>query len=167
MRESLWYASFRALLVTFFSIIGIALGLLFFFIIIGSAFSTTEEPERKYDVKIAPNAENIRKVMSDTTPIILKLNINGLIGLENLTMDAVRQMLVESREGDLKSNRVKALILNIETPGGSAIDSDGIYRAIKSYKEQYKVPVYAYVDGLCASGGMYVACAADKIYASE
>ena len=47
------------------------------------------------------------------------------------------------------------------------VDADGIYRAIKHYKEQYQVPVIAYVDGLCASGGMYIACAADKIYATD
>jgi protease-4 len=82
-------------------------------------------------------------------------------------MDAVRQMLVESREDILKNDRVKALMLNIESPGGAAVDADSIYHAVKAYKERYKVPVYAYVDGLCASGGMYVACAADKIYASE
>lgn len=167
MKESLWYASFRSLLVAFFSVIGLALGLFFFIIIIGSLASTTDELERKYEVKIAPNAENVRKVMAETTPVILKLNFNGIIGLDSLTMESIRQMLVESREGDLKSDRVKALILNIESPGGSAIDSDSIYHAIKAYKQQYKVPVYAYVDGICASGGMYIACAADKIYASE
>ncbi|MBI3508459.1 MAG: S49 family peptidase, partial [Chlamydiia bacterium] len=41
-----------------------------------------------------------------------------------------------------------------------------IYSMLKQYKEQYKVPIYAYVDGLCASGGMYIASSADKIFAS-
>ena len=167
MRESLWYVSFRALLVTFFSIIGLALGLIPFFIIIGGFTTSESEPELKYTVKVAPNAENVRKIMPDTTPVILKLNVAGVIGVDSLTMEAIRQVLVESREDTLKNDRVKAIILYMESPGGSAIDSDGIYHALKAYKEQYKVPVYAYVDGMCASGGMYIACAADKIYASD
>lgn len=168
MKESLWYVSFRSLLVTLFSMIGVALGLILFIILFGGAFFNIEtEPEYKYAVKIAPNAEGVRKSMPDTTPVILKLDIAGTIGTDTLTMDSVKQMLIESREDTLKDNRVKGLMLYIQSPGGAAVDSDSIYHAIKAYKEQYKVPVYAYVDGLCASGGMYVACAADKIYASE
>ncbi len=34
------------------------------------------------------------------------------------------------------------------------------------YKQKYQIPIYAYVDGLCASGGVYVSLAADKIYAT-
>jgi signal peptide peptidase SppA len=55
----------------------------------------------------------------------------------------------------------------MDTPGGAAFDSDSIYHALVDYKTKYNVPVYAYVDGLCASGGMYISSAADKIYASE
>lgn len=167
MKESLWYVSFRAMLVTFFSLIGLALGLIPFFMILGGFSVTENEPEIKYTVKVVPNAENVRKIMPDSTPVILKLNLAGMVGVDGLTMDAVRQMLIESREDSLKNDRVKAVMLYIESPGGSAIDSDGIYHAIKAYKEQYKVPVYAYIDGICASGGMYIACAADKIYASN
>ena len=68
---------------------------------------------------------------------------------------------------DLKKDLVKAVLLVINSQGGSAIDSDGIYRAIKEYKERYHVPVFAYVDGVSFSGGYYIACAADQIFASE
>jgi signal peptide peptidase SppA len=53
----------------------------------------------------------------------------------------------------------------MNTPGGTVVDSDNIYRMLKAYKQQYNVPVFAYIDGLCASGGMYISCAADKVYA--
>ena len=36
-----------------------------------------------------------------------------------------------------------------------------------NYKKTYNVPIYAFVDGLCASGGMYICSAADKIYATS
>jgi signal peptide peptidase SppA len=53
----------------------------------------------------------------------------------------------------------------MNTPGGTVVDSDNIYRMLKAYKSRYKVPVFAYVDGLCASGGMYISCAADQVFA--
>jgi signal peptide peptidase SppA len=148
--------------------VGICLGfippLLLFAGLLGKAES---EPTSKYTMEIVSNAQGVRKKMSSDAPVILSLQVHGVIGLNDLTQENVRQLLIESREGSLKDDRVKAILLNIQSPGGTVIDADGIYHAIKSYKETHKTPVYAYVDGLCASGGMYVAAAADKIYASD
>ncbi len=76
-------------------------------------------------------------------------------------------MLLDSREGKLGNDRVKGILLQINTPGGFATTSGDIYQLLMQYKEKFKVPVYAFVNGLCASGGMYIACAADKIYATN
>lgn len=169
MRESIFFSAIRAFFVTVFVLIGLCVGLIPLMILIGALSSTplTPEPERTYKAEIVANAENHRKTLSSDTPVILKLNIDGIIGLDNLTTHAIRQQLIESREGDLKNNRVKAVLLHINSPGGAVVDSSGIYEAIKEYKKQYSIPIYAYVDGLCASGGMYVAAAADKVYASD
>ncbi len=148
--------------------VGIAFGFILFTLIIGGiSSSTTKDVDREFKVEVLPNADGVRKVLSKKSPVILQLNIDGVIGAEKLNMAKIREQLIESREGDLKNGRVKALFLHINTPGGTVVDSDGIYRAIKAYKEQFKIPVYAFVDGLCASGGMYVAAAADKVYANE
>src|SRR5690606_9333623 len=88
-------------------------------------------------------------------------------GTESFNMNTFRAQLMESREGIFEKSPVVALLLHIQSPGGTVIDADGIYRAIKAYKAQHNIPVYAYVDGLCASGGMYIAAAADKIFASD
>jgi len=171
MVETIFHRTIRAFFTAFASLLGIAIGLIplfLVFIILGALVSSTsEDMDQHYSVEIVPNADNVRKKQSSSSPVILKLNIEGFIGSELFNSSTIAQQLVESREGDLKNNRVKALILHINTPGGSAFDSDNIYRAIKRYKAQYKVPVYAYVDGLCASGGMYIACSADKIFSSE
>lgn len=173
MRESIFSSAIRSFFVALFAMIAISIGLIPLFIIsaavIGalSEVSPTAEPETTYTQEIVANADGIRKVLSKDAPVILKLNINGVIGTDHLSMATIRRQLIESREKDLKDNRVKALLLYIDSPGGTVVDSDGIYHAIKAYKEKYKVPVYAYVDGLCASGGMYVACSADKVYASN
>lgn len=166
--HGIFYGSIRSFFVALTATVGVAFGIIIFFLIIGGISSTTsKEIEQEYDLEILANAEGVRKVESKKSPVILQIDIHGIIGGESLNMSTVRQQLIESREGDLKKDRVKALFLNINTPGGTVNDADGIYRAILAYKEQYNVPVYAYVDGLCASGGMYVASAADKVYASE
>lgn len=168
MRESLFSSSMRSFLTAFFAIIGLCFGFIVVVAIFGSlAGSGTTELETTYTAQIIPNANGERKLLSKEAPVILRININGIIGGETLTMGSVRTQLMESRESDLKNDRVKALLLHINTPGGTVVDSDGIYRALKAYKERYKVPVYAYVDGMCASGGMYVAAAADKIFAND
>lgn len=168
MRESIFSSSIRAFFIALFAMIGICVGLVVLVIAISSLSETaTSDVESSYSHEIVANAEGKRKALSKDAPVVLKINIQGIIGTENLNMNTIRKQLIESREGDFKNDRVKALLVQINTPGGTVVDSDGIYRALKAYKELYKVPVFAYVDGLCASGGMYVASAADKIYASD
>lgn len=169
MRDSLFYSSFRALFVSLFAIIGICLGFMVFAILINLVSSDTSDSRLTpiYTEEILPNAKGERSVVSSSAPVILQINITGIIGTEELDTKTVRQQLVESREGSYKNDRVKGLLLYIDSPGGTVVDAAGIFDVIMSYKEKYKVPVYAFVDGLCASGGMYVALAADKVFASD
>lgn len=161
-----WRSFFHAFAAT----AGICCAIIFLIAFSGIFFGSgekTTEIEYNYSPQILANAQNIRKELPETSPVILQINVKGIIGLDSLTTDRVRELLIESREQTLAKSRVKAILLNINSPGGSAIDSDSIYQLIKNYKIEHHVPVYAYVDGLCASGGMYIACASDKIYASD
>ncbi len=149
-------------------------GIVFGFILVGIVFGAfkstadgTPEIVYKYTPTLLANANGERVLEKNTSPVILKINIDGVIGMESFDRHHIQRQLIESRERAFKDGRVKGIILAIDSPGGTVVDAEAIYRAIKSYKEKYNVPVYAYVDGLCASGGMYIACAADKIYASN
>lgn len=167
MKESIFTSSIRSLLVAFFSVVGILLAI-FLMALLYSTIDSTEDPlSSSYSVKIVPNAKGIRKKQSSSAPVVLQVNINGVIGMNDLTQSKISEMLVESREDTLKKDRVKAILLCCNTPGGGMTDADGIFRAVKEYKERYKVPVFAYVDGLLASGGMYIGAAADEIHASD
>lgn len=115
---------------------------------------------------IAPDAHGNRELLPQTDPVVLKLDIRGVIGQGDLTAAKIQNSLFDSREGMLSHNRVKALLLFINTPGGAADDANVIYRTLMDYKQKYQIPIYAYVEGMCASGGMYIACAADRIFAS-
>ncbi|MBK9365486.1 MAG: signal peptide peptidase SppA [Deltaproteobacteria bacterium] len=63
-----------------------------------------------------------------------------------------------------ESSSVKAVVLRVDSPGGSAFASDEIWRAVEMVQEEGK-PVIASFGGVAASGGYYVAAGADAIYA--
>lgn len=60
---------------------------------------------------------------------------------------------------------VKALVLEINTPGGEVTASDEIYQRVLRYKGEKNVKVVASMGGMATSGGYYVACSADYIFA--
>lgn len=168
MQHGIIKSSFRALFLAFFATLGLFAAFVFIGVLFGIASSSeSQEVEKKYSLEIAPNAEGVRKNISSSSPVILELKIEGVIGTKLLNSDTVNQLLIESREGLLKKNRVKGLLIYLNTPGGTVSDADSIYRSIMAYKKQYNVPVYGYVDGLLASGGMYIASACDKVYSSN
>lgn len=161
-RESIFKSSLRSLCKAFFVIIGIFLA--FIPVMIGmSAISHDPQAMDKYTVTILPDLNGQQKYLPLNTPAILRIDITGVIGSKGLTTEAFYTQLIESRRGLLKDNRIKGILLYISTPGGTVNDSDGIYRLINQYKKQHNIPVYAYVDGMCASGGMLVASSCDKI----
>ena len=86
------------------------------------------------------------------------LEVHGVIGNHIKIPEYSR--LIHSIATD---TRLKALLLDIDSPGGSATGSEVLYREIQRVSEMK--PVYAYVRGMAASGGYYLACAATKVYA--
>ena len=58
----------------------------------------------------------------------------------------------------------KAVALVINSPGGSAAQSHLIFKRIRAFAEEKKLPVIAFVEDAAASGGYMIACAADEIY---
>ena len=62
-----------------------------------------------------------------------------------------------------KSKSYRAVLLDIDSPGGSAAGSEALHRSIERVAESK--PVIAYVRGIGASGGYYLCCAASQVYA--
>jgi protease-4 len=71
--------------------------------------------------------------------------------------------LVQLLEGLRKNRRVKGVVLRIDTPGGSAVASDVVHRAL--VLTQKEKPVVVSMGDVAASGGYYIAAAADAIVA--
>jgi len=166
IRESIFVSALRSFCKMFFAVCGILLAL-FLFSMVYSFSSDAVLVEPKTTMSILPDAEGKKEMQPATSPAILQLNIHGVIGEPNvLDSDIIENILLESRTGLLANDRVKGILIHFNTPGGTVVDSDNIYRMLMDYKARYKVPVYAYVDGLCASGGMYISSSAEKIFAS-
>lgn len=75
---------------------------------------------------------------------------------------SIVEQIFEARENP----QVKALVLRINSPGGSALASDEIYRALMRFKELTNKPVIVSMADVAASGGYWIALAGDKILAN-
>jgi signal peptide peptidase SppA len=163
-KESIFKSSARSFFRSFFGFVGFLFGLVLVIIVIAYAMDLSNET--KTSLKVLPNDRDEKEDLKSSGPVLLRIDIDDVIGLNKIKPEAIELQLFDSRRGKLKENRVKGILIHMNSPGGGVIESDDIYRALLEYKEKYKVPIYVYVDGLCASGGMYIASAADKIYAS-
>jgi protease IV len=164
-RESIFITALRSFTKTIAIVIAIFVAFIpisFLFSLIGGKGDISS----KTTLNILPDADGNQNILPESKPAILQIKIHGVIGAKELTNENIEHVLVDSRKNMLKNNRIKGILLNINSPGGAVFDSDSIYRLISDYKKRFDVPVFAYVDGLCASGAMYIACAADQIYSS-
>jgi protease-4 len=66
-----------------------------------------------------------------------------------------------------RDDRVKAVLLKVNSPGGEVLASDDIYRAIEKFQDEYDKPVVASMGSLAASGGYYVSAPCRWIIANE
>lgn len=67
-----------------------------------------------------------------------------------------------------KDKNTQGVILRINSPGGSPVQAGNINDEIRRLREKYpNIPLYAVVEDICASGGYYVAVAADKIFVNK
>ncbi len=83
----------------------------------------------------------------------------GGSGEETIGSDSLVKTINDARD----DKSIKAIVLRIDSPGGSGLASDIIWRAIESAKE--KKPVVVSMADVAASGGYYIACNANKIVA--
>lgn len=164
-RESIFSSSIRSFCNAFFCVLGILICSLVVIFVVTLGLGTASSAKTSFTIQ--PDAEGKRTTLTSSHPVILKISINGIIGTGQLITSAIESTLLDSREGLLKNDRVKAIFLHVDTPGGTVTDSNGIYEALIAYKNKYHVPIFAFVDGTCASGGMYITSAADRIYASS
>jgi protease-4 len=106
---------------------------------------------------------NMSEVKSKEHTALVK--VEGLIASQ--TKASADKIVTGLREA-FKDKKTKGVILRMNTPGGSSVQSRYVNRELMRLREKYPdMPVYAVCVDVCASGGYYIASAADKIYADE
>src|SRR5216684_2049915 len=104
------------------------------------------------------------RAVSDRIALIV---MRGLISssipgsVSDSMVEDMRAALQQARD----DNRVKAIVLEIDSPGGEVTASDAIYNAV--VKARAKKPVVVYMDSLAASGGYYISCGGRFLIANE
>ncbi|RMG15950.1 MAG: S49 family peptidase [Planctomycetota bacterium] len=103
-----------------------------------------------------------RRVLSDL-PRVRVIELRGAIVPGEVGRGCPAGLLVEALDQAREDRRLAAVVLRVDSPGGSALASDLIWRAAKRLAEEK--PLVASVGDVCASGGYYVAVAARRIVA--
>jgi protease-4 len=115
-----------------------------------------------YADQMIPPRETASKAESKVAVIYAEGTIvDGIGGVEAIGSDRFAEELCELREDD----SVKAIVLRVNSPGGSATASDVILREILLTKKQK--PVIVSMGNVAASGGYWIASGADQIFAEE
>lgn len=98
-------------------------------------------------------------VKGDPTQKVATIKLEGII--DSAASERFAKLLREIEE----DANVKALVVELDTPGGGVTPSDEIYAMLLKFRETKRIPVAASIASLGASGGYYVACAAEHIFA--
>ncbi len=93
------------------------------------------------------------------------VRVDGLIASST---EASAKNVIEALRKAFKDEKTAGVIVEINSPGGSPVQAGEIYDEIQKLRQQYpKIPVHAVASDVCASGGYYIAAAAQKIYANK
>ncbi|HRY83415.1 MAG TPA: signal peptide peptidase SppA [Candidatus Cloacimonadota bacterium] len=107
------------------------------------------------------------KLISSANQIAV-INLNGNIspqtgtGIDNMISARKVQKIIDAIA---KNKKIKAVVLRVNSPGGSALESELIYQKLLTLKR--KLPIVVSMTGVAASGGYYISCASDYIMADE
>ncbi len=107
----------------------------------------------------------IPKTLGKRRPVVAHVRLAGVIGGGGFGRSTLNLKSVAPALSKAFAMRSQAVALSINSPGGSPVQSNLIYRRIRSLAKEHKKPVYAFVEDVAASGGYWIACAGDHIIA--
>ena len=118
--------------------------------------------------KIAARLPNFVSDRGDRAPVVAAVRLHGVItptpspmARNTISLQAVESALTRAFGND----RLVAVALLINSPGGAPTQSALVAERIRELAAEKKVPVLAFCEDLAASGGYWLACAGDEIYA--
>jgi len=102
-------------------------------------------------------------------PVVGAIRLSGVIAAHGgparhaLNLAQMEDVIEEAFE----LSRLKAVALLVNSPGGSPVQSALLHDRIRALAAEKEVPVYVFCEDVAASGGYWIACAGDEIYANE
>ena len=102
----------------------------------------------------------------DPAPVVTVLRLHGVIGRAGPSGSGLTLAKLEkSIDKAFAARHLKTVALSINSPGGSPVQSSLIATRIRQLSEEKDIPVVAFTEDVAASGGYWLACAADEIFA--
>lgn len=149
-----------------FLFVALCVSILFNFVVLVAAFGRLGgKPEQEELARFRETV--IDRGDNDSNAKIAVIALRGVISsslpgnVGDSMVDDLRYALEQAREDD----DVRAVVLEIDSPGGEVTASDVIYNAV--VRTRAKKPVVVYMDSLAASGGYYVACGGKYLMAND
>jgi protease-4 len=109
-------------------------------------------------------SRNTATTAASTTPHTAMIEIKGEI---SDGADASAEAIVSSMKSAFEDSSAKAVVLLINSPGGSPVQAGIVADEVRRMRAQYKKPVYAVVEESCTSAAYYIASATDKIFVDK
>ncbi|MCM3650748.1 signal peptide peptidase SppA [Metabacillus litoralis] len=150
-------------------------GVLFVFSIIFSSAMMFINQSKLFTDAFASSSEFSEEVIEEGASLdkILVLNVNGVIqdtGEDVTSFFSTagyhHQTFLDMVEAAGEDNNVKGIILRVNSPGGGVVESAEIHKKLMELKAKSEKPLYVSMGTTAASGGYYIATAADKIFAA-
>ena len=126
--------------------------------------NTLKRSEGSY--RVAENSDSYDPVLAKNykNEFIAAIYLEGTIEEENNNYN--QKWLMSTIAGLKENSKNTAIALYINSPGGAVYQADEVYLALQDYKTTGR-PVYVYQGPMAASGGYYISCAGNKIYANR
>ncbi|HUT49873.1 MAG TPA: S49 family peptidase [Alphaproteobacteria bacterium] len=101
-------------------------------------------------------------------PVVAVIRLHGVIGRmgplrSGLTLAGLAAVI----ERAFKMKHLKAVAISVNSPGGSPVQSSLIFKRLRALAEEKDIPILAFAEDAAASGGYWLACAGDEIFADE
>ncbi|HEV7734917.1 MAG TPA: signal peptide peptidase SppA [Candidatus Binatia bacterium] len=144
-------------------VVGVALATSGCVFVVGSPFGMFGGGPKPLEETTVEGQGRAKILLLDVTGTISDEPSSRAFGLveEESTVGRVEAALAKAADDD----RVKAVVLRVNSPGGGVTASDDIHMQLLRFKREQQIPVIAALGDTAASGGYYVACAADRIVA--
>ena len=176
--KEIWKAPFKIFGMTFFALISFVVLLFLFGLFFAGAGAGLGAMygQKRLSVIPGPDELSVKHFSGDPASenLLLRIPISGVIlGSPSQGMEAamnirgvtygyrVKEILFQAEDDP----KIKGVFLHLQTPGGTIFGARAIFDAVQSYRERTGRPVFAFVEGLSASGGVTAMAGADRIFA--